>query len=65
MKLHIYQAIAGAALMLFLAGCQPTVKVAPPDEPITINLNVKVEHEIRVKIDKDLDELITKDSGLF
>jgi hypothetical protein len=48
-----------------LSGCTPTVKVAAPEEPITINLNVKVEHEIRVRVDKDLDELINKDSGLF
>jgi len=48
-----------------LAGCTPTVKVAPPEEPITINLNVKIEHEIRVKIDRELDEVLTQDSGLF
>ena len=50
---------------LLLTACAPTVKVAAPEEPITINLNVKIEHEIRVKVDKDLDELLTKDSGLF
>jgi hypothetical protein len=26
--------------------------VAAPDKPITINLNVKIDHEIRVKVDK-------------
>ena len=57
--------LTGAALLLGVAGCSPTVKVAAPDEPITINLNVKVEHEIRVKIDKDLDKVISQDSGLF
>mgnify|MGYP000073458283 CR=1 FL=1 len=57
--------ITGLALLLTVAACTPTVKVAAPDEPITINLNVKIEHEIRVKVDKDLDELMTKDSGLF
>ena len=50
---------------LLATGCAPTVKVAVPDEPITINLNVKIEHEIRVKVDRDLDELISSDSGLF
>lgn len=57
--------LTGATLLLGVAGCSPTVKVAAPDEPITINLNVKVEHEIKVKIDKDLDQVISKDSGLF
>ena len=57
--------ITGSVFLLAAVACTPTVKVATPEEPITINLNVKVEHEIRVKIDRDLDELITRDSGLF
>ncbi len=55
----------GSVLLLAVTACTPTVKVAVPDKPITINLNVKIEQEIRVKIDKDIDELISKDSGLF
>jgi hypothetical protein len=55
----------GSVFLLAATACAPTVQVAAPDEPITINLNVKIEHEIRVKVDKDLDELLTKDSGLF
>ena len=49
----------------FLLNCSPTVKVEPPDKPITINLNVKIEHEIRVKVDKELEDVISEDSGLF
>ena len=49
----------------FVTACTPTVKVAPPDKPITINLNVKIQHEIRVKVEKDLDNVLSKDSGLF
>ena len=30
-----------------------------------INLNVKIEHEIRVKVDRDLDQLIAEDPELF
>jgi len=48
-----------------ITGCTPTVKVAPPDKPITINLNVKIQHDIRVKVEKDLDDVLSKDSGLF
>ena len=54
-----------AALFFTIAACTPRVELAVPDEPITINLNVKIDHEIRVKIDKELDELFTEDSGLF
>jgi hypothetical protein len=39
--------------------------VAPPDEPITINLNVKIEHDIRVKVDKELEDIFSEDSELF
>ena len=48
-----------------LAGCTPKVQLEAPEKPITINLNVKIEHEIRVKVDKDLDEMFSKESGLF
>ena len=48
-----------------LAGCSPTVKVEAPDKPITINLNVKIEHEIRIKVDRELDQLISQEKGLF
>jgi hypothetical protein len=48
-----------------LIGCQPTVKVEAPKEPITINLNVKIEHEVRVKVDQELDSLFEEDPELF
>ncbi len=52
-------------LLLIVAACTPTVQVNAPKEPITINLNVKIEHEIRVKVDKELDTLFAEDSELF
>tara|TARA_R110000824_G_scaffold377484_1_gene568795 strand:- start:335 stop:559 length:225 start_codon:yes stop_codon:yes gene_type:complete len=54
----------GAALGM-IAACQPTVQVAAPEKPIVINLNVKIEHEVRVKLEKDVDDLLKKNSGLF
>jgi hypothetical protein len=48
-----------------LAGCTPTVQVAAPKEPIEINLNVKIEHEIRVQVDKELEGLFDDDSEVF
>ncbi len=52
-------------LLMLMLGCTPTVKVEAPDKPITINLNVKIEHEIRVKVDRELDNLFEEDKGLF
>ena len=48
-----------------LLACSPTVTVKAPNEPITINLNVKIEHEIKVKVDKELDDLFSENSELF
>lgn len=48
-----------------LAGCgSPTVKVAA-DEPITINLNVNIQHEVRVRVEDDLESVLADDGGLF
>jgi len=62
------QKLAGIAACVYvlslLAGCSPKVQVEAPKEPIVINMNVKIEHEIRVKVDKDLDELF-KNEDLF
>ena len=56
----------GALLALaLLAGCTPKVQLEAPKEPITINMNIKIEHEIRVKVDKDLDQLFDKNDELF
>ena len=52
-------------IALGIAGCAPTVQVAAPKEPIEINLNVKIEHEIRLKVDKELEGLFDEDSDVF
>ena len=48
-----------------MGGCTPRVEVVPSDKPITINLNVKIDHEIRIKIEKELQEVLSEKSGLF
>ncbi|MGV8844130.1 MAG: YnbE family lipoprotein [Pseudomonas sp.] len=52
-------------LSLLSAACTPTVQLAMPNEPININLNVKIEHQIYIKVDKELDSLLDPSSGLF
>ncbi len=55
-----------ALAALTLAGaCQPTIKIEPPDKPIVINLNIKIEQEIRIKLEKSVDDLLRSDTGLF
>lgn len=57
--------ICTTVLILFLAGCNPTVKIEAPDKPIEINLNVKIEHNIRLQVDRELDGLFDEDSDVF
>jgi len=52
-------------LIFTMSACTPRVEVAMPTEPITINLNVKIDHQVRVKVDKELDDIFSGDSGLF
>ncbi len=50
---------------LALAACTPTVRVQAPTEPITINLNVKIDQEVRVRLDKEVEDLISNNPDLF
>ena len=47
-----------------LSACTHKVQLETK-EPITININVKIDHEIRVKVDKELDDVFSDDSSLF
>jgi hypothetical protein len=53
------------AALLALAACTPTVKIEAPDKPIVINLNVKIEQEVRVRVERDVDTLLTDKKDLF
>jgi hypothetical protein len=54
-----------AALIFGVAACSPQVKIHAPDKPIVINLNVKIEQEVRIKIEKDIDDLFRTNKDLF
>ncbi|WP_373009570.1 YnbE family lipoprotein [Hyphomonas sp.] len=47
------------------AACTPTIRIEPSDKPITINLNVKIDQEVRIKLDKDVEALISNNPDLF
>ena len=50
--------------VMFLAtACNPTVKLEAPDKPIEINMNINIKHEILIKVEKQVEELL--DSNLF
>ena len=51
--------------LLALAACQHKVQIEAPKDPIVINLNVKIEQEVRVKVEKDVDDLLADNPDLF
>lgn len=57
----------GVVLLLpvLLAACQPTVKVETPTEPITINLNIKLDAEVRVKLEEKAAKDIESNPDIF
>jgi hypothetical protein len=48
-----------------VVSCTPTVKVQAPDKPIEINLNVNIEHHIKVEIEKDVKKAISNNPNIF
>ncbi len=57
--------LTAVAFTFPIIACEPRVKIEAPDKPIVINLNVKIEHEVRVRVEKDLDQVLSKNPGLF
>ncbi len=52
-------------LLASLSACTPTVKLEAPDKPIEINMNIKIEQEVRVRVERDLDKEILANPDLF
>jgi hypothetical protein len=51
--------------VLILAACTPRVEVAAPDKPIEINLNVNIEHRVKVEIERDLEDAFESNESIF
>ncbi len=56
---------AGLMTVVLLAGCTPTVQVQAPDKPIEINMNVNIEHHIKVEIERDVQKAIANNQDIF
>ncbi len=54
--------MTAALLGLTLGGC---IQVRAPDKPIEINLNVKVQQEVVVRLQRDAQDLISNNPELF
>jgi hypothetical protein len=55
--------VAAAAGALFaLTGC---ITVRPPDKPIEVNLNVAIKQEVVVRLQQDVQQMISKNPQAF
>ena len=61
-KCRLLHAACGAVLMLPLSGC---ISVSPPDKPIEINLNVTIQQEVLVRLQRDVEQLIQENPEAF
>ena len=57
--------IISVGLSGLVAACTVTHRVEAPSEPIRIELAVKIAQEVRVRLDKDVAELIENNPDLF
>lgn len=51
--------------IIMMSACTPTVQLQAPEKPIEINLNVNIEHRVKVEIEKDVRESIKKNKDIF
>ena len=58
----MYKILTPVLAILIITGCTHKIEVSAK-EPITINL--KIDHEIKVKVDKELDDIFSKESDIF
>ena len=59
---NVMNRLSMVVILLFLGtACTPTVKVEAPDKPIEINMNINIKHEILIKVEKQVEELLDDD----
>lgn len=54
--------IVGACL---LGACKTKVEIIAPKDPIRIELAIRIDQEVRVKLEKDVESLIANNPDLF
>lgn len=57
--------LCALTVLALSTACQPKVQIVPSEKPIVIELNVNISQEIRVRLDKDVEDLISNNPDLF
>jgi len=61
----VQRGVMMVAVLASLAACEPTVRLEAPERPIEINLNVRIDQEVRVRVDRDADRTIRENPAVF
>lgn len=48
-----------------ISACTIKHQVVPGKDPIAFDINININQEIRVRLDKDVEDLIADNPGLF
>lgn len=55
------KAVIASGSILFICACNPTIRVEAPSEPIRIEANITIKHEIKVKVERDVEEVFSEE----
>jgi len=61
LKTALMAPMAAASLM----ACTTVTLKGDENEPIVVNLNVKIDQEVRVKLDREIEDLIAQNPDIF
>lgn len=64
-QVRFVAAVSILVAALGLAACQPTVRVEAPREPITINLNIRLDADVRVRLEEKARDDIAGNPDIF
>ncbi len=63
--MKIYGRLIGILLVAGALGCTPKVAIEAPDKPITINLNIKLDADVRVRLEETAKQDIKANPNIF
>lgn len=59
--MHWIKSLIALLSPLLFTQCVPRIEIATPTAPITINIKVKIEHDILIKADPQSEALLNRD----
>ncbi len=49
------------ASLILISACNPTIRVETPKEPIRIEAEITIKHEIRIVIEEEVEKILDDD----